>query len=64
MATVMHTLESGRQVPEDEYFKLLEWKDENFWDFRIFCDQRNSGYSINRMTEAVYNELKRKAKIE
>lgn len=53
------TLSSGIKVDDQEYYKLLDWKDSNEDKFEIFCDQQHIMYStsINGMSLILYTHL-------
>lgn len=60
----MKTLASGLIVNTEQYYKLLEWKDNDIHRFINYCIVMNYPYSINRMTKEQYNDLLKFAKID
>ena len=52
-------LKSGIKVEDQEYYKLLDWKDSNKDKFELFCDQQHIIYStsINSMSLILYTHL-------
>lgn len=56
---------SGIEVDAQQYYKLLEWKDQNMSLFLWWCKENNYHYaSINVMTQDEYNKLIKYAKIK
>ena len=57
MAT-LKILESGIEVDSDEFYKLLEWRDDNRKSFREFLIEHFlSNESINTYSIEMYNDL-------
>lgn len=55
---MIKTLESGIIVNSDEFYLLLEWRDNNRVSFRAFLQYYNqSNESINLMDKHLYNNL-------
>jgi len=49
---------SGITVETQQYYKLLEWKDNNMEKFKFFCDEyKLKTYSINDMNSVTYKAL-------
>lgn len=59
----MKTLQSGLVVDEEQYYKLLEWKDNNMHEYITFCTNNACSYSINKMNKEQYDTLLKFAKI-
>jgi len=58
MAKTTKILESGIEVEADEYYKLLEWRDNNRDKFRAFLEEYGlTNESINLYNKQQYSWL-------
>lgn len=57
MYTTHKKLKSGIIVEDEQYYKLLEWKDKYPEIFQLYCKSKNYPISINNMTIEQYDDL-------